>query len=67
MENKKWYKSKTVWLNIASTALMISEGLAHLLTGLTPVLGPVGYIWFSFGLGLVNLALRAITTQGLEK
>jgi len=62
---KKWYKSKTIWLNVAATALLFTEGLGQVMTGFTPLLGPWA-IGFSFAVAIINMGLRTITTQGVE-
>ena len=62
---KKWYQSKTMWLNVAATALLFTEGLGQVLTGFTPVFGP-WVVMFSFVIAIVNVGLRTITTQGIE-
>lgn len=63
MEEKKWYKSKTVWVN----ALTVVAGLAPLLSNWTAVMSPT---WYAVGLtvvGAANLGLRALTTQPIVR
>jgi len=54
-----------MWLNVAATALLFTEGLGQVLTGFTPVFGP-WVVMFSFVIAIVNVGLRTITTQGIE-
>jgi hypothetical protein len=63
---KPWYKSKTIWLNVAATALLFTEGLGQVMTGFTPLLGAWA-VPFSFGVAILNMFLRTITDQGIEK
>lgn len=58
---KKWYRSKTIWVNLIGVVVIIisafySDELAQ------EVLGAEAGI-----LLLINLGLRIITNQGLEK
>jgi hypothetical protein len=62
---KPWYKSKTMWLNIVSAAIVFTDGLATLLSGLTPIIGPELMPWFVFAVSLANLFLRSITSMGI--
>lgn len=62
---KPWYKSKTMWLNIVSAAIVFTDGLAQLITGLTPIIGPELMPWFVFGISLTNVFLRSITSMGI--
>lgn len=66
-ETKKWYKSKTVWFNAISAAIVFTDGLATLLTGLIKVIPPDMYPWVLFAIACTNLFLRALTSQGIEK
>jgi hypothetical protein len=57
---KPWYKSKTVWVNIISMAIMALG---------TAMNWPEFSGWtvqFVFGINMLNLALRMITFEGLE-
>ena len=57
MENKKWYMSKTLWVNtIAGIA-----GLVQAITG-TAIMNPEAQVGI---LALVNMVLRLITKTGL--
>jgi uncharacterized membrane protein len=58
MNKKTWYLSKTLWVNVISIVAIIAQGL-------------YGKEIFSAELqvmllSLVNIALRAITTEGLK-
>lgn len=54
-----------MWVNIAATALLFTEGLGQVMSGFTPVLGPWA-IGFSFTIAVINVGLRTVTTQGVE-
>lgn len=57
MDKKKWYKSKTLWLNgIAMGAIFLSSNLGFEMSS-----EETGGI-----LVIVNMILRAITKSGLE-
>ena len=61
MRTKKWYHSKTIWINlIVITAIVIHASVDEELS--TAILAAEGSI-----LGVINLILRIITNQGLEK
>jgi hypothetical protein len=59
MEIKSWWKSKTLWIN----ALTILAGVGQQISGLNIV--PPQYL--ALGLAVVNMTLRAITTQPIGK
>lgn len=65
--DKPWYKSKTMWFNIATTVMAITAGLGGVLPILAPVVSEVSMAYILFGVGLVNIALRAITDTGVSK
>ena len=59
---KKWYRSKVLWTNFIGIAVIIataagvdSESIAAIITAEASILG------------VINLILRLITKQGLEK
>lgn len=61
---KKWYKSKTVILNLAVAVLTVLESSTGVLQPLLPT------HWFAFvaiALPVANVALRFITTQPIGK
>jgi hypothetical protein len=49
---KKWYKSRTIWLGIASVVGAVAMAFV-------PVVGPVGSAAILAGVGALNIALRA--------
>lgn len=57
MDSKRWYASKTLWVNAIALAGMIVQGI----TGQDFVDTDVQ----AGGLAFVNLILRAITSKGL--
>lgn len=63
--SKPWYKSKTVWFNLISTAVVFTDGLAKLMVGLTTFIPAEVYPWVVFGVGISNLFLRSITSTAL--
>lgn len=56
-EKKKWYKSKTVWVNIITLIALLAQ------TQMGFVISPEEQVAL---LAFVNLAMRAITTTGVE-
>lgn len=56
METKKWYTSKTIWINIVALAGLIVQTQTGFI--LTPEIQ-------AMALTLVNLAVRAVTKQEL--
>lgn len=57
---KPWYKSKTVWVNLISMAIMA------LGTAMNWVEFSDWTAQFVFAINLLNLALRMITFEGIE-
>jgi hypothetical protein len=57
---KRWYKSKTIWINVISMAIMALGTAMNWpeFSGMTAQ--------FVFGINILNLALRLITFEGLE-
>ena len=55
---KKWYKSKTVWFNIVSGAVMAASEAARL--GIDPKVAGIVVV-------VGNIILRIMTHDGLEK
>jgi hypothetical protein len=60
---KPWWRSKTVIVNLVVLMLAGAESQLNVLQGVLP--GNV-YTWLAFALPIVNLALRAVTTQGVS-
>lgn len=61
---KKWYRSRTLWLNAAFAALTAVEAGLHLLQS---TVGPSAYLVIA---GLVaggNMILRTITSEAIKK
>ncbi len=61
---KKWYKSKTLWLNAAFAALTAIEASIHLMQ---TALGPASYLVLAGCVAGGNMILRTVTTTGIEK
>jgi len=55
---KKWMRSKTLWINIIAIAAIVLQAEYGFIV--TPELELAA-------LGIINLILRAITNEGLEK
>jgi len=66
MTTKKWYRSRTVWFNIATVIIAITTGMGELLPILGPVISQQIMTWVLFGVGTLNLILRKLTTSGIE-
>ena len=67
MTSKSWYKSKTIWFNLISSAVVFTDGMSNLLTGMYDVIPADAYPWYMFSVGMVNLFLRSITSSSLLK
>ncbi len=65
-KGKPWYKSKTVWLNIATILAAMGAGAEQLLPTLSVVLSAGTVTWLLFAIGIINLALRFVTTEGIS-
>jgi hypothetical protein len=61
---KRWYKSKTIWVNLGAAALMALEASTGLLK---PHMADTFWVAMAVALPMVNAMLRVITSQGLEK
>ena len=61
---KAWYKSKVVWFNAASAALVAIEASIHVMQDL---LGPSAYLGIVGVVAAVNVILRTMTSQGIGK
>lgn len=61
---KRWYKSKTIWVNVGAASLMALEASTGLLK---PYMADTFWVAMAVALPMVNAMLRVITSQGLEK
>ena len=59
---KKWYKSRTMWLNLAT----VVAGGAPLVANFTGLISPLVYAMLMTAVGLANIALRLLTDTGIE-
>lgn len=60
---KKWYLSKTLWVNAFVAGLVALEAVTGALQPLVP--GNI-YVIFSVALPIINAMLRVITTQSIK-
>lgn len=58
---KKWYESKTIWLNIASIVVVAGSQLAN-----SNVLGTKATTGILVGVNIGNLILRTLTNTGIK-
>ncbi len=56
-EPKKWYESKTVWVNVITIVALIAQTQTGFIISPDEQMGI---------LAVVNLVLRIVTTQGLK-
>lgn len=63
---KHWYQSKTIWANVFTILTGVAAGISTLLPTLAPVIDPSTMPWVMFGVGVMNIGLRLITTEGLH-
>lgn len=61
---KRWWQSKTIWLNIIVGGLASLEATTGMLQ---PFLPEHWYVAVAVGLPIINVALRTITTQGVRR
>lgn len=59
---KPWYKSKTIWVNV----LTVLAGMGSVVQLWTPILDPVIIGVGMSVVGLANIVLRTITTEGIR-
>ena len=62
-KGKKWWKSKTLWLNVALGAASVAEANLGLLR---ETLGPQSYLGLITLAAGLNAALRFVTSQPVE-
>lgn len=60
---KKWWASRTLWINAAVLALAAAESQLGVLQPLLPI---KFYQLVAFGLPVLNAVLRFLTTQGVR-
>jgi len=58
---KKWYQSKTVWLNTGIVLVSIQQSLPQV----EEFIDPKTYAIALFFIGVLNLVLRGLTTKGI--
>lgn len=63
MEQKAWWKSKTLWVNAVAAMLVALEAGTGVLQPLLPV---NLYTVLAVGLPIINALLRVITTSGVK-
>lgn len=60
---KPWYKSKTIIFNVLSVAV---ASLASGVESLRALMTPDHFALFGVGVGMVNVALRVVTAEGVS-
>ena len=63
MEQKSWWKSKTLWVNAVAAMLVALEAGTGVLQPLLPI---NLYAALAVGLPIINALLRVITTSGVK-
>ena len=63
MEQKAWWKSRTLWVNAVAAMLVALEAGTGILQPLLPV---NLYTVLAVGLPIINALLRVITTSGVK-
>ena len=61
--SKPWWQSRTIWLNVGVALFAAAEAQLHWLQSLLPV---NVYAVIAFGLPVINMALRAVTSQAVS-
>ena len=62
---KKWYQSRTIWLNIAVAIFGVLMSMETEVKHVISLFVEPSAIWV--GLGIVNVLLRLETSSGVEK
>jgi len=60
---KKWYESKTVWLNLASVIATLVGAVVQVLPSLQGILDIKTYLIVGAVVGVVNIVLRTYFTS----
>ncbi len=60
---KKWYESKTVWLNVASVATTLVGAVIQVLPSLQGLLDIKTYLVVGAVVGVLNIVLRTYFTS----
>ncbi len=60
---KPWFKSKTILFNLATAGAVFLAGAVE---QLRPLMTPEHFVLFSLGVGMVNVFLRTITSEGIS-
>lgn len=63
VEAKPWWKSRTLWVNLASAILVVLEVKYE---AIKPLVSPEVYQWLALLIPVANAALRAVTTAPLS-
>ena len=63
MEQKAWWKSRTLWVNAVAAMLIALEAGTGILQPLLPI---NLYTVLAVGLPIINALLRVITTSGVK-
>lgn len=63
MEQKSWWKSRTLWVNAVAAMLVALEAGTGVLQPLLPI---NLYTALAVGLPIINALLRVITTSGVK-
>ena len=60
---KPWYTSKTMWANIALIMVGVQQNMQVIEASIPPIV--FGYLLF--GVGVLNVILRVVTTSAVTK
>ena len=63
--SKPWWRSRTVWFNAGTAALLLLDAVAASLGMLQPLVPAGAWPWVAAVVTVVNLWLRAITSGGI--
>jgi len=64
--DKPWYRSKTMWFNIATVGGTVMAAAVGLLPTVEPAIAPSVYPWVVVVVGLANAGLRTATKGGIK-
>jgi hypothetical protein len=66
-KSKPWWKSKTVWLNLAAILQASAAGLNEFLPVAAPLIEPTTMVVLQLIFGAANIVLRSVTDSAITK
>ena len=63
---KRWYKSKTIWLNVAGLSIAVAQEFLVLVELLPETYQDAVRFWLMFLLALGNIVVRTVTKEPIK-